>query len=1586
MATSVTVNKGNSPYNVSSGGTDAYDVVVSGGSMFVLSDGVADLTTVSSGGSITFGPGSTDSSTTVSAGGSFTLSSGVTDAGDVFIGSASVSVLSGAVLYDATVSSGAFLAVNQGVVATSAIVSSGGSLGVTSGGLDSASLILGGGIAAISNGGTDSGSTIAGGTEVVFSGGFVNGDILKGGLLEIKSGGSAGLVTFSGGGTIRLDDSQHFTSPIANYGRPGSLELADIPFNSSGTSSATTISWVQSGTSGTLTVSDSGGPAAHITLVGQYSQANFVLSSGGAGDSLIFDKFSTTPNPVSGSVQKDTTTSVTGQLTTSDSISGATISYSISSAGTSSPAPHSPDYSFAIDELKLVENGGTTFDDTFASLTPPPNSDNASAYSSTGIIANNGHQDLLLGSNGIASGGTSAEFAILETDTTSTTSVGLKSGRSFTVSGVFDLAAASIEPNNVFGIELTDAGSGLTSGGTGDGHDQVRLQVERTGANALDVILVQKDATVTGASARLQSIELTPGSATQIELQLSNNGSSNNGQVNAAFSLLSGSTVLSTTNFTATGQIFLPTSGGTAESWTRPGFYAFAPQQSDAFLSGTYGTLDVTQTGAYSYGLNNSLPAVQALLAGQTLTDSFTITANDNNSRSASVPVNITIQGANPLLGVQIVGATSGGNPAALKFSQFLAFGDSNIDSGYFLNHTISTNPAVEAQHQASVAAGGGVPTSLDTSPQHNAGRFMNSELLAADYGLTALPNGVNGATNFAASGATVTVPLPGSLAPTIDSQVQTYLSLHNFKIDPNTLILLSGGGNDSKTASNMDPGSGQAYMIAHAQVMAADISALAAAGARYIIMGDSLGSSELLQAFTATLQATLAADGIQFISADTAGLVASIRTNPAAYGIVNADRPPEGPFSNSFQYSPSYGGADLDPTVNGAPLASSWSLEATQLVSAGAGQTNLFADNEHLAAAGQQLEAAYLQSLIQNAGPLPGETLTASPTLIGTTGSASSVTYQWRQEALGSTQWNPISGATASSYVVQPGDGGFRLDVEAFYTDPISAQTVSATSLETFAVAQVVSGGQTSTGITVLNEGTLVVLSGGTASGTVLSGGAQEFVYGTDVSGTVNDGAIQTVLSGGTATGNIVRSSGVEIVSSGGTSVNALISGGGTLAVLSGGLADPTTVFTGGFEIVSSGGTASGAVISSGGLAEFAAGAIANGGLAFAGIGGTLRFDTTAGGTITNAVISGFTPGDTIDLAAVAFDSNVRITQAGNVLTIAENGHTYNFNFDSLQNLAGWDFKLSSDGSIGTNIRLGAQTDDFNRDRTSDILFRNDSSGDTWFEAISNGAFVGWNQIGGSNTSYGAVRVGDFYGTGTSDALFRNTSTGDTWFEQISNGAFAGWHQIGGSDTHYTLVGVADFFGNGTDDVLFRNNSTGDTWFEAISNGAFNGWHQIGGSDTNYSVAGVGDFFGNGTDDILFRNNTTGDTWVEAISNGAFNGWHQIGGSDTNYFVVGVGDFIGNGTDDVLFRNSNTGDTWFEAISNGAFNGWHQVGGSDTSYAAIGVGDYFGSGTSDILFRNNSIGDTWVEAMSNGNFAGWHQVGGSDPTYSVKT
>lgn len=66
---SETVSSGNSPYNVSSGQTDTGDLVVNGGSMVVLSGGVADTTSVGSSGSLTIDLGGLAIGTMVAGGG-----------------------------------------------------------------------------------------------------------------------------------------------------------------------------------------------------------------------------------------------------------------------------------------------------------------------------------------------------------------------------------------------------------------------------------------------------------------------------------------------------------------------------------------------------------------------------------------------------------------------------------------------------------------------------------------------------------------------------------------------------------------------------------------------------------------------------------------------------------------------------------------------------------------------------------------------------------------------------------------------------------------------------------------------------------------------------------------------------------------------------------------------------------------------------------------------------------------------------------------------------------------------------------------------------------------------------------------------------------------------------------------------------------------------------------------------------------------------------------------------------------------------------------------------------------------------------
>jgi hypothetical protein len=306
--------------------------------------------------------------------------------------------------------------------------------------------------------------------------------------------------------------------------------------------------------------------------------------------------------------------------------------------------------------------------------------------------------------------------------------------------------------------------------------------------------------------------------------------------------------------------------------------------------------------------------------------------------------------------------------------------------------------------------------------------------------------------------------------------------------------------------------------------------------------------------------------------------------------------------------------------------------------------------------------------------------------------------------------------------------------------------------------------------------------------------------------------------------------------------------------------------------------------------------------------------------------------------------------------------------------------FELSN---AGFQVATLPTPDNFFGGGTSDVLFRDDATGDTGFYAISNGANTGWRDVGASSTAYTVVGTGDFKGDGASDVLFRNNSTGDTGFFSQTVTGF-GWADVGASSTAYSVVGVGDFNGDGTSDILYRNNTTGDTGFYEIVNGTNTGWHDVGASSAAYSVVGVGDFNGDGTSDILYRNNASGDTGFYAIVNGTNTGWHDVGASSTAYSVVGIGDFNGDGTSDILYRNNATGDTGFYAIVIGTNTGWYDVGASSTAYSVVSVGYYNADRTSDILYRDNTTGDTGFYAIVNGANAGWHDIGASSTAYHV--
>lgn len=304
---------------------------------------------------------------------------------------------------------------------------------------------------------------------------------------------------------------------------------------------------------------------------------------------------------------------------------------------------------------------------------------------------------------------------------------------------------------------------------------------------------------------------------------------------------------------------------------------------------------------------------------------------------------------------------------AAQSFNQFYAFGDSTIDSGSYRALASPGGGAVfNSYWAAAVAAGAGKPTS---SPG-----LMNSEALAARFGLFAIPAD-QGGTNYARSGAknvTVNTAATGgfqSAVPTV-TQIDTYLAANGGRADPAGLYLISSGANDVAYALGTQgagpyPADPRAYITTAATSLAEAVANLHAAGARTILVPDlpfsfptgggagnaTTRADRLL--YSQTLWSSLSALGVNFIPADINAVRLAIASTPASFG---------------FQYIDTNHPACTQP----AGVSSAWALlcssnpaAPSHLVTADADQTRLFADDQHLSTAGQKIVADYAYSLI---------------------------------------------------------------------------------------------------------------------------------------------------------------------------------------------------------------------------------------------------------------------------------------------------------------------------------------------------------------------------------------------------------------------------------------------------------------------------------------------------------------------------------------------------------------------------------------------------------------------------------------------
>jgi autotransporter passenger strand-loop-strand repeat protein len=275
------------------------DTTVDGGLQIVF--GAANLTTVNSGTEIVWS-GGVSLSSTLNGKSSFDFVVG--NSVDETVNNATEFVLSNGFAFGTTVEGGGVQVVSSGSRADEADIKFGGIQIVDFGALALDAFVSG--TQFVESGGTAfEADVIVGGIEVVETGGLADGTILNGGLMEVVSGGSVGGspnvigdVQFRSGGILQLDFSQGFTGTIGGFASPAgvteAIDLVDIGF---GAGTSVKFTEAAGNTSGTLMVTD-GTHTANLTLLGQYSTANFSLSSDGHGGTMITDPPALDASPV----------------------------------------------------------------------------------------------------------------------------------------------------------------------------------------------------------------------------------------------------------------------------------------------------------------------------------------------------------------------------------------------------------------------------------------------------------------------------------------------------------------------------------------------------------------------------------------------------------------------------------------------------------------------------------------------------------------------------------------------------------------------------------------------------------------------------------------------------------------------------------------------------------------------------------------------------------------------------------------------------------------------------------------------------------------------------------------------------------------------------------------------------------------------------------------------------------------------------------------------------------------------------------------------------------------------------------------
>jgi hypothetical protein len=265
----------------------------------------------------------------------------------------------------------------------------------------------------------------------------------------------------------------------------------------------------------------------------------------------------------------------------------------------------------------------------------------------------------------------------------------------------------------------------------------------------------------------------------------------------------------------------------------------------------------------------------------------------------------------------------------------------------------------------------------------------------------------------------------------------------------------------------------------------------------------------------------------------------------------------------------------------------------------------------------------------------------------------------------------------------------------------------------------------------------------------------------------------------------------------------------------------------------------------------------------------------------------------------------------------------------------------------------------DFNGDGYPDMIWRNEAAGDTAVWLLDDtfpttGWFLEGRTLLYRRLDWTPTHFGDFDGDGTTDIVWRNATTGETALWLITDGSMREG-SIVMTDAAWTVTHVADFDGDGTSDLIWHHAPSGTT-----SMWLMNGLQMHAGAtlvaDPNWRVALTCDLNGDGRSDIVWHSPTLGNAaWL--VNGTALTAGAMLA-ADGSYDPTLAPDLDRDGKDDLV---------WFRASTYHAF-GWLMDGlvmktGSNLTQLSVplATGHVDEDGKADLFYKRLDGSVDWV-------------------------